>query len=664
METEDKLFRVDESISLQELCRIHNLTPMNCGSRMKLKEDSDDDSLDYDDNTCFILSVIMHNVKKWKKLNRDMFFHKIMDNIEKMTFTPELTTGIISAIDESMKPNHMIDALLCHVWSRVETKNMCIHHDNKLHYYFFNEFQHACMCDENTIYFDFDNEHFIPLIKSELLDDEDTMTWYEQNITYQDNIETKLEKLNTDVAKQLLELDTEQAKLNMTSSGHDENNDMEIAKALQEEEDKKTRALRQSIHMNNRLDIGQYERDRRIRDQYRNGITDICPSNIMGGDRFSDMKMCNQCSNFIHRKHGLYWCYHCHKIIEDEDEDDNNYGISINPNMLNDNVAEQYIPCKMCGQKYKQAFNGLHIYCNDCNIRTGPDDENAFIIDSDSDSDTNVNILTNPNPNPTFNRDNRDTVTESGERITFKPCKTCARMIKQQNYKFYCVYCNEYTIPGNNMPQCNDMNMQQLTNLDKKDNDRFWDCNIPTSNPPRNYNRYNQIVDDDYFERDYPNNDPINDISSSFKNNTNNNFSNSNSSNNGSKFWEKSSSDQNASDVVFDPLYNEKYGNYDPNFMNEEEIDTLNTLKAMRESSNVNDDDDEELQRALKESKEMYMETNVEESNIFAEEFENDLHDNEISDNDSEYFYNNYLPVDQNIIDYLENEKNEAYELL
>ncbi len=60
------LFKIENTLTLTDLCRVHNLVPMNCGSRMKLTENSDGDSLEYDDNTCLILSITMHNVKKWK----------------------------------------------------------------------------------------------------------------------------------------------------------------------------------------------------------------------------------------------------------------------------------------------------------------------------------------------------------------------------------------------------------------------------------------------------------------------------------------------------------------------------------------------------------------------------------------------------------------------
>lgn len=653
------LFKIVNNLNLIDLCRVHNLTPMNCGSKMKLTENSDGDNLEYDDNTCLILSITMHNVNKWAKLNRDMFFHTIMDYIEKVKLAPEIMSSVISAIDEGMKLNSRLDTVLLYVWARADKKNIGLFNNGKLHYYFFNEFQHAMMTEENTIYFDFDNDHFIPLVKLDLLDDFDTMNWYEDILKFQDNIEKKLNNLNGEIAKQLMELDQEED--NHIQPVHDEKTDLEIAKALQEEEDKKTLALRQDQNMNNKFNLGQYEQYRRLRGQYRSNINqrkipyswkdEVYESE----DKFADLKLCAKCDQVIHRINGLYWCDNCSKTITEVEEekeiiDDNDYD------------GPRFKSCGICNNTIIEK-NGL-FECPKCE---GIDEDKHIFDAAQYNMEkqlTNWDIRDDP-----YSKERCD-------NITFKPCRSCDRMIKETYGMFYCTYCNQYT--GNAKPSNTNtdtytelkreqehlktmkehdirerpsiteferhehaMQVRELDELDKRDNEGFW--NYDKTHDDAKY------VDNGYFEREYP---------SDYRPSEPTNMSNTFKQHQPSKFWTKShnsgeNSDGFSDEVVFDPHYDDRYGKSNPNTMSETEIDSLNIKRAAKESMGItSDDEDEELQRALKESRDMYLDTNVEKDNIFAEnvghEAENmgDWNSDPEDFAENNYFHNCYLNED------------------
>ena len=92
---------------------------------------------------------------------------------------------------------------------------------------------------------------------------------------FQEQIENKLNHINTEIAKQLLEADEEEKKmeiLNQKNSAHNEQTDMEIAKALQEEEDKEDK-LRRSANLNNTYNISS---DTLIRLFNKNYTMDKC----------------------------------------------------------------------------------------------------------------------------------------------------------------------------------------------------------------------------------------------------------------------------------------------------------------------------------------------------------------------------------------------------
>lgn len=656
MEDKNPLFQIKPNFTLQDVCRVHDLIPMNCGSRMKLRETSDDNSLDYDDNSCLILSLIIHDVRKWKGMNRDKFFHHIMDYIQMVNVPEQLTNSLVSAVDEGMQPNARLDAILLYIWARVAKKNIGLHTNGHIQYYFFNEFQHAIMSDRNTIYLDFDDDHFIPLIKADLLDDSETMQWYDDILKFQENLETRLNKLNDDIAKQLLELDKEDRQ---TISSHNEQSDLEIAKALQEEEDKKSASFQQNVNMNNKYDVGQYDKERRAREQYRSQLHNRSAPNSWeseNNDKFTDAKMCAKCSQVIFRKQGLYWCDNCSKTIDEvvednEENDDNDYDLDDGP---------EFKACGKCGRTIIKV-NGL-FECPQCE---GFDEDKHLFNPEQYDMEkqlTSWDVIDGPEKEELY-------FPEKNKNAVFKPCKTCGRMIREQHGMFYCASCNEYTSPFKpsrggtyaelqreqehldmksdhdirEMKPTNDierhehaMQIREMDRLDKRDNEGFWDYDKKKIQ----YNRFGQehhddgYVDNDYFDREYP---------SDARPSDHNNLSTSFRENGGSKFWEKTP--QYEDGVTFDPHYDDKYGKYNPNRMNEVLIDKFNLQKAMRESMGINsDDDDEELQRALKESKDMYLDTNVEEHNIFAEDVGAEAEGDWNSDpEDTNYFYNCYF---------------------
>ncbi len=294
----------------------------------------------------------------------------------------------------------------------------------------------------------------------------------------------------------------------------------------------------------------------------------------------------------------------------------------------------QIIPCKMCGKEYKQPYENYSVYCVRCKTDTYPRYENSYL--------------------------------KKQKQAVFKPCRDCGRMIREFGGKFYCTDCSVYTVPTkpsndstymklkreqehldmekehdlreNPFIQTHDdmerhehaMQVRELDELDKRDNDGFW-----------NYEESNQdtkFVDNDYFDREYPT--ERNDMGSIFRAHKEN------------KFWKKSPYEDG---VEFDPHFDDRYGQHNPNHSSEVEIDKKIMEKAIRESMGDNIDD-EDLQRALRESKDMYLDNNVEKDNIFAEDVGNDAdnetenwenwNDNSNNSVDTNYFYNCYLNKD------------------
>ena len=608
------LFKISSPVKLSDMCRVNGLVPMNCGSRMKMTEYNDANSINYDDNTCLILAITMHNVKKWKGLNREAFFHKIMDYIERLTLAPEIMSSIIYAIDEGVITNSKIDTILFYIWALIDKKNIGLHVNGKIHYYFFNEFQHDYMTKENTIYFDFDDDHIIPLIKYDKLEDKETMDWYNDIMKFQEHIENKLDHINTEIAKQLLEADEEEKKmeiLNQKNSAHNEQTDMEIAKALQEEEDKEDK-LRRSANLNNTYNIGQYETERKNREQYRHNLINRPILNKWEyeqneqneqnkqneQDKYSDLKLCSKCNKIISCKQGLYWCDNCSKTIDEVDEEIEN----------DDDDGPKFKSCNICDTTIIEK-NGLFEchYCEDF-------DEDKHLFDSKQyDREKQLTSWDNENDENNENNENNE-----HDKVIFIPCESCGRLIKGMCEWYYCNDCNEYTLSNQQRQTC------ELNELDIKDNEEFW-----------KYDSDEKYVDNGYFEREYPSDtrpDDPNNINTTFKEQN--------------RFHDESNKEKDG--IYFDPHYDDKYGKYNPNKMNESVIDKLNYEKTIEKSLNIvevndDDDDDDDLQRALKESKDMYLDSNVEENNIFAENMDNsdEKWDSEDEENQNINYYNN-----------------------
>jgi hypothetical protein len=218
------------------------IIPFDCGSRIKISEKENE--LDFDDNCCLILSLMMYDPVKFKGLTRAKFFQMIIDYLADIDLSEQILSSVLEAIQESKKPNTQIDAILLHVWALIVGKDILLCTEKGTQYYFANldtseddeEDSDKINTDDIYIFLDLETKHYVPLFYYNMVTST-RMEWYAEVKKYNEYVNKEMERINKMAVEQL---QFEQLKLlhqaQELKNSINNNDDLILSKLLENED--------------------------------------------------------------------------------------------------------------------------------------------------------------------------------------------------------------------------------------------------------------------------------------------------------------------------------------------------------------------------------------------------------------------------------------------